>query len=257
LKNRGFEYGVISKCGLVKQVNQDRILINIGEKQLSEFGMFVIADGMGGHDWGEVASTIAISELEKWWNDTLINIIKESDNMWTSIKNSLLTEFNYINYIVTNYKHRNIKMGTTLTVMFIYGDKYIIAHIGDSRIYIRENNKLKQLTKDHTASFRKTRSSTLNDSSINANNKLTQCIGINNIINPYVKVNNITRNNMFLLCSDGLYNYINNKHLENIFITIKRNTKLQEIVTKIYDIVKKNGAGDNVSIIVLRYNKSF
>lgn len=254
MNNKKFEYGILSECGLVRKINQDRILIKIGEKGLLEFGMFVIADGMGGHDYGEIASTIAITELANWWDNTLISIIHSRDNIWPLIKSSLLAEFKNINYIITECKYNNVKMGTTLTVLFVYGDKYIIVHVGDSRIYVRDNNRLNQLTKDHTVIASELRNGLNKDLTINTSkSKLTQCIGIINNIYPYCKVSIIPRNNIFLVCSDGLYNYIANEELERIINAVNKHTQLQDIVNIIYREVINNGAGDNVSIILVRY----
>lgn len=252
-----FEYGIISKCGLVKEVNQDRILIKIGEKGLLEFGLFVIADGMGGHELGEVASTIAICELTNWWDSELRCIILNADNIWTQVKKSLLKRFNDINQIILSSKDKRIKMGTTLTVLFLYGDKYIITHIGDSRVYTKTNIGLKQLTKDHSLIATQLRQGILTKDKvviINNKNILTQCMGIKDTINPFCKIGSIKMGSTFLLCSDGLYNFISKDELEKVIIgQMEKRTELQEIANKLYSNILKNGAGDNVSIILINY----
>lgn len=261
MTNRKFEYGVISECGLVKEVNQDRILIKIGQINSLEFGLFVIADGMGGHSQGEVASTIAICELTNWWDSDLEKIMVESDNIFISVKNSLLNCFTNINKEIYNCKNKNKKMGTTLTVLFIYGDKYVITHIGDSRIYKKNANSFTQISKDHSLVATKVRQGNISRDStyINTNkNILTQCIGLEKKINPFTKIDYLDKTNLFMLCSDGVYNFISKDVMDKIIIEkLKSNVKLQSIVNDIYNVIMKNGAGDNASIILINYKRYF
>ncbi|WP_304942875.1 PP2C family protein-serine/threonine phosphatase [Vallitalea guaymasensis] len=256
-----FEYGVISECGLVKEVNQDRILIKIGQVNSMEFGLFVIADGMGGHSLGEVASTIAICELTNWWDKDLERIMRESNNIFLAVKISLLNCFTNINRTIYDSKDKDKKMGTTLTVLFVYGDKYVITHIGDSRIYIKATNSLEQISKDHSLVAAKLRQGQLSIDSFNFNAKkniLTQCIGLKKHINPFTKIGYTDRMSMFMLCSDGVYNFISKEVMDKIVIErLKNNIGLQSIANDIKDVVLKNGAGDNASIILLNYKKYF
>ncbi|MCT4688709.1 PP2C family protein-serine/threonine phosphatase [Vallitalea sp.] len=261
MTKKKFEYGIISECGLVKKVNQDRILIKIGQINSMEFGLFVIADGMGGHLLGEVASTIAICELTNWWDSSLEKIMMESNNIFLAVKTSLLDCFKNINRTIYDSKDKDKKMGTTLTVLFVYGDKYVITHIGDSRIYIKDTNSLEQISKDHSLVAAGLRQGQLSIDSLYFNtnkNILTQCIGLKKNINPFTKIDYTDKMSIFMLCSDGVYNFIAKEVMDKIVIKqLKNNVSLQSIVNDIYNIVLKNGAGDNASIILVNYKKYF
>ncbi len=246
------EYGVISQIGLAKKVNQDRILIKIGQVGSKEFGLFAVADGMGGHTHGEVASTMAIAEITRWWDHELEPILLETEAIWNRVKSSLAKCFLRINEQIRTVN--NVIMGTTLTVLIIYGGKYVITHIGDSRIYTGTHKDMIQVTKDHSLIDKRERTHHENekvDSSYR--HVLTQCLGIKEYIFPYTQVNQNKEKNLYLLCSDGLYNYISHQVMvEIIYLGLRQKKELQAIVDNLYQQVLDNGAGDNVSIMLVQ-----
>lgn len=246
------EYGVISRLGLVKKVNQDRILIKIGQAGSREFGLFAVADGMGGHTYGEVASTMAIAQLAHWWDDELEPILLDNGANWNAMKNSLARCFMRINQQIRTV--HDVKMGTTLTVLIIYGDKHVITHIGDSRIYTRIHKDLIQITKDHSL-IEKAKEAHDEDGTIHHHHRhvLTQCLGIQEHIYPYTQVISSKEKPLFLLCSDGLYHYMGHDDMEKIVnLGLRRKKDLQVIVEDLYQQVLHHGAGDNVSIMLVQ-----
>lgn len=243
------EYGVISHIGLVKKVNQDRILIKIGQAGSREFGLFAVADGMGGHTHGEVASTMAIAELTRWWDHELEAILLEKTAIWNCVKTSLANCFLKINEQIRTVN--DVKMGTTLTVLIIYGDKYVITHIGDSRIYTRTHKHMTKVTKDHSFVDQIQQEGSRDKVHHPYGHVLTQCLGIQEHIYPYTRVSLNKKKQLFLLCSDGLYNYIRHQEMEQILYSgLRRKEELQTIVDTLYEQVLHHGAGDNVSIIL-------
>lgn len=238
-------YGVVSEIGLKKKINQDRILIKIGQIGTKEFGLFAVADGMGGHSHGEVASTMAVAQLIDWWDYSLEDMLMTNATPWNQLKSSLAMRFNKINDLIRTATMD--KMGTTLTVLLIYGDKYVITHIGDSRIYSKTKQQLNLLTKDHALS------SAQDFSDKEQGHVLTQCLGIQEQVHPYTRVSPYHQKQVFLLCSDGLYNYISHPILERIIYQgIRKKKDLQEITQQLYHEVMKQGAGDNVSIMLVQ-----
>lgn len=246
------EYGVVSHTGLVKKVNQDRILIKIGQVGSREFGLFAVADGMGGHAHGEVASTMAIAEITRWWDYDLEPILLETEAIWNRIKSSLAKCFLKINEQIRTFNDGI--MGTTLTVLIIYGDKCVMTHIGDSRIYTKTHKEMIQVTKDHSLMDKRKQIHHKVMNTISPyRHVLTQCLGIQEHIYPYTQVNQNKEKNLYLLCSDGLYNYISHQVMSDIIYRgLRRKRELQAIVDDLYQRVLDNGAGDNVSIMLVQ-----
>lgn len=249
-----FSIGAMSDIGCVKSINQDNILVKIGEDDFGEFGLFVIADGMGGLSFGEVASSIVIFELKLWWDTVLIHFLKNNKFNLMDISLSLDKEIEKINNKVVLYgiKHGK-KLGSTLSLLFIYKDHYIIKHIGDSRIYLIKD-KLYLLTEDHSWVAEQLSKGTmsLKEAETHKNrNALTRCIGIDGRISIYEKIDSFAKDESFLLCSDGLYKPLGEDFIYS-FINQSKNEKewdLQDIAIGLLEQVKKAGAVDNVSLI--------
>ncbi len=259
MRNRSFVIGALSEIGYVKKTNQDRILIKIGEEQFGEFGLFVIADGMGGLAAGERASEIVVNEFKDWWDHSLSMILgdKKEPNIGVIDKELHSLVFHINNRIIEFSESINNRVGTTLTMLFIYRNKYIIKHIGDSRIY-KINKTITQLTEDHSWVAKQIRDGKINTREAANHPKshiLLQCIGVKKILKVFEKIGEIDDEDMFLLCSDGFYNLLMQKEILDAIYDYKRNkTDIQKRVEKLMKMVKERGAIDNASVILIDQN---
>ena len=245
--------GAKTDIGNVKQVNQDALLCKIGSMNNNEFGLFVVCDGLGGLEYGEVASKKTTEYFEEWWNTNIKTILKTNDSE-KLIRESLEEVLIKSNREIIQLSNEiNSKIGTTASVLFILNKNYYIVHIGDSRIYEINKNMI-QLTEDHSQ-YEMLRKQGIKNLQNVKKNVLTQCIGVNDKLDIFYKKGKISKNTNFLICSDGLHNKMdkesvinkfNNKNSKNF-----RTKDLQEICEKLIDEVKEKKERDNITAIAI------
>ena len=243
--------GAKTDIGNVKQVNQDALLCKIGSMNNNEFGLFVVCDGLGGLEYGEVASKKTTEYFEEWWNTNIKTILKTNDSE-KLIRESLEEVLIKSNREIIQLSNEiNSKIGTTASVLFILNKNYYIVHIGDSRIYEINKNMI-QLTEDHSQ-YEMLRKQGIKNLQNVKKNVLTQCIGVNDKLDIFYKKGKISKNTNFLICSDGLHNKMdkesvinkfNNKNSKNF-----RTKDLQEICENLIDEVKEKKERDNITAI--------
>jgi serine/threonine protein phosphatase PrpC len=227
LASLAFKVYALSDLGLQREGNEDSGLVSSK--------LIAVADGMGGHAGGEVASTIAISALNsKHINeDSLLTVTKEID---LTIVNRSKTQPNLVG------------MGTTLTALHLNNDSVQLLHVGDSRCYAFTGGKLNQLSHDHTVmqelidQGRITPEEAMNHPQ---RSLLTQALMGDSGIEPVVQVYPVKLGDQFLLCSDGLTGVLSDLEITKI---IKKYSG-QELVENLVSETKAKGAPDNVTVI--------
>lgn len=258
MNKRNFFIGALCDIGNVKKTNQDNILVKVGEGAHGEFGLFIVADGMGGLAEGDTASNIAVSEFEDWWDSRLITVIlKGQNNIFDEIRDELYSVFIEVNKKIIVYgKQLGEKVGTTLSTLLVYENNYIVNHIGDSRIYIIQQNEIKQITEDHSWVAEQVKGGFITQGDAKHHPKrsiLTQCLGVNEDIHLFEASGSLSANDVFLICSDGFYNFLD----ENEILSVLRENQIdneeiiQLAVNKLLVRVKERGAYDNISAILV------
>jgi len=251
-----FIVGASSVAGTTKKINQDNILVKIGESDEGEFALFVVADGMGGLTDGEVASRICIEFLKSWWDSELATIINETlDYKPNKVAQSLEKVFQAINSHIIEYS-QNIgeRVGSTLSVLFILKDTFIIKHIGDSRVYRIQKHLLEQLTEDHSFVAQEVLAGRIGKEQARLHPKrniLTQCVGVFNNINVFESRGNVMQDDIFLLCSDGFYVKLSDEDLKAFLIEEERENDLDTVLRSMVKVVKDRDEKDNISVIVI------
>jgi serine/threonine protein phosphatase PrpC len=222
-----FKVFALSDLGLQREGNEDSGLVSSK--------LVAVADGMGGHAGGEVASTIAISALNSKHidEDSLLTVTKEIDITITNLSK----------------KQPNLAgMGTTLTALHINNDSVQLLHVGDSRCYAFTGGKLNQLSHDHTVMQELIDQGRITpDEAMNHPQRslLTQALMGDSGIEPVVQVYPIKLGDQFLLCSDGLTAVLSDFEISKI---IKKYSG-QELVENLVTETKAKGAPDNVTVI--------
>lgn len=256
MKKRRFSVGTLSDIGYVRKTNQDRILVKIGEEELGEFGVFVVADGMGGLKAGDIASEIVVKEFKYWWDNELALIIKKKKIDLDIISVELNKLIFYINEKIIKFGRTiDDRAGTTLSMLLIYRNQYIIKHVGDSRIY-KINNDITMLTKDDSWVAEQVRLGIMSVEEAENHprkNVLIRCVGIKNKLKIFGLKGEVFNDDIFLLCSDGFYNLLTK---DEIFMSIKqyKAKNIQRVLEKLMDIVRSRGALDNASAILIYQN---
>ncbi|AAK78387.1 protein phosphatase [Clostridium acetobutylicum] len=250
--------GALSDKGNFKKTNEDNILVKIGEDKNGDFGIFVVCDGLGGLSSGEVASNMAVMRLKRWWEEDLKGLIKQKrEDQIVPILSKILREINesIIQYGMLNGK----RLGTTISLIFMYKSMYYILHVGDSRIYSIKN-KIVKLTEDHSYVAYKVKNKMMTPEEARVSPErhvLLQCLGVKDEIDIFTTRGELSNNEIFMICSDGFYNELKE---EDILTHIKGNMDfdndaLQYSAGKLVNIVKGRGESDNISVILVGIKK--
>ena len=234
-----FETAARSAIGLVRQGNEDSGFVS---PQL-----IAVADGMGGHAAGEVASRIAVEVLQAL-APTLVSTDLDEDSVEDLLMHSLHSIDSEISAI-TDEEIEKRGMGTTLTALLIRGKNISLLHVGDSRCYRLRGNTLEQLSNDHTVI-----QELLDQGAISVaeaaehpqRSMLTQALRGDGDVTPVLQMYEVKKGDRYLLCSDGLSGVLTEKEIK---IGLKKTDK-DEAVKFLVDATYVNGAPDNVTVLI-------
>ncbi|TQR20876.1 Stp1/IreP family PP2C-type Ser/Thr phosphatase [Psychrobacillus vulpis] len=240
------EFVVKTDVGMRRTVNEDRadVFVRSDGRILA-----IVADGMGGHNAGDVASEIAITEFKRYFAAYNPSIVKPKD--W------LTYTFQSINQSIAKHSSTNVGcegMGTTLIAGLFDSNKGIIAHIGDSRVYQLTPTKLDQITRDHSYVNVLLDSGEINEEQAKIHpkkNVLMKAVGTETTIHPDFYEVEFQPNSYFLFCTDGLSNKLSEPFIHTILYSEK---PLQEKGTALVDEANRAGGEDNISLILLSNN---
>jgi serine/threonine protein phosphatase PrpC len=241
-----------SECGQ-RENNEDSLLID------TEMGIFVVADGMGGHAAGEIASQMAVNAV----HEILVGRIDPDETR-------LVTDFNptdpsdvmreRLRY-ATNQASVQIRraadtqpgqrgMGTTVVILVIDGDKAHLAHVGDSRAYLVRDNRVIRLTRDHTVVQQEVDAGRLTPELARLlphRNILTQSVGFHGPVEPDTSTRVVLPGDIFILCSDGLTDVLDDDQLRDLVVG-RTAEQLPDVLT---DAALRGGTEDNVTVVIV------
>ena len=229
--------------GLVRDHNEDFYFIHESNVQ-KDYSLLIVADGMGGHEAGEVASELSVTcfveEFDKLELKKVSNIEKHLSD---SLKNANSQVFD------KSKETETLGMGTTFTSVLFYDNRLFFAHVGDSRAYLLRKNKMIQITQDHSWVAEQVALGIIKpEDAINhpRNNIITRAIGLNSSVEVDVSSMKVYKGDILLLCSDGLSGLVSDKSIEEI-ISIN---DFQKIPDKLIEIANQNGGTDNITVLV-------
>ena len=234
-----FETSARSAIGLVRQGNEDSGFVS---SQL-----IAVADGMGGHAAGEVASRIAIEVLQ-----SLVPALISADVDEDSVEDLLMHSLHSIDSeisVVTDEEIEKRGMGTTLTALLIRDKHISLLHVGDSRCYRLRGNTLEQLSNDHTVIQELLDQGAISQAEAAEHpqrSMLTQALRGDGDVTPVLQMYEIKRGDRYLLCSDGLSGVLTEKEIK---MGLKKSDK-DEAVKFLVDATYVNGAPDNVTVLI-------
>ena len=235
-----------SDTGKVREMNQDAYYISDSS---SEVKLFILADGMGGYKGGEIASNLAIKCTKNYVENNFKDTPKDRENLIQLVASSM----EYANMIVYEKSKENKEfegMGTTLEVCLIYNNKAYIGHIGDSRIYRIRKNFIRKLTQDHSYVQKLVKDGTITKEEAEVHpkkNMLLKALGCNAFVEPDVAVKGFLRDDIILMCSDGLTNMVKQ---QDIFEIASGN--IEKAPIRLVDLANENGGLDNVTVVVIK-----
>lgn len=232
--------------GLVRTKNDDHIFLN------QRLKLLVLADGMGGHTCGEIASKLAVKTLSDYFQEDS-EAISQYDSSFTKTTNRLNASMMLANQIVFEAAQNSpglSGMGTTLAAALLAGNQLSFAHIGDSRIYLVRSGSIAQLTDDHSLVHEQVRRDGITREAAARSvmkNILTRAVGIDPDVQADLGELTVLAGDILLLCSDGLYNMVSDEEMLEI---ISRAGNVHAASEILIDTANDNGGEDNISAIV-------
>jgi PPM family protein phosphatase len=236
--------------GKVREDNQDavRICDLEDDESLSSVGyLFGVADGMGGYAHGGVASNLALETFFETFYSA--NGASPIQKFRVGIQNANLSVFQ------TSQRMGAGRMGTTLLVVNLVGHDLYVGHVGDSRAYLIRNDKSKCITNDHTQVGDLVRMRLLSPDKIRTHNQrsvLNRCLGLNLFVQPDIFKVTVQNSDIMILCTDGVWSVIEDEEFAHI---TKKSTTPEELCKQIVDLAMERDSDDNLSIVVLQFNK--
>ena len=235
-----------SDVGKVREINEDAFYIS---NSLDEVQLYMLADGMGGYNGGEIASKLAIQSAKNYIENNFKEIEKDKDSIIQLIGSSI----EYANMVVYEKAKENkelLGMGTTLEVCLIYNNRAFIGHVGDSRIYRIRKEFMRKLTQDHSYVQKLVKDGTITQEEAAHHpqkNMLMKALGCNAFVEPDVMVKGFLKDDILIMNSDGLTNLVSQ---EEMFKEAKKN--IEQATKNLVQMANDNGGYDNITVIIIK-----
>jgi len=232
----------ITDTGLSRRVNEDSLLVS------PDIGLLAVADGMGGHRGGEVASGLALKTLEQ----ELARLLKKGE----SPEKALLDSVRLANVSIFELSGQNKElkgMGTTITACLRRKGDLITAHVGDSRAYLFRNGGIRQLTQDHSLVQELLKSGGISEEQALQHpqrNVLTRALGTEQSVEVDLYRYRIIANDLLLLCTDGLTRYLRQEDLLDV---VNSSLDIDNAVHVLLSKALQSGGADNITIILAQF----
>ena len=242
----------LTDVGRVRKHNEDSYLND------DELGLYVVADGLGGHAAGEVASEEAVYQVRAW-------VRRERARFEALIENPYDTELHggaeqmirsaimsatYLIHSMAEFDDSKAGMGTTLSVLLLMGRVAVVGQVGDSRIYLTRDDQIAQITDDHTLIAAQIREGMITEEEARFaphRNVITRAVGSHEYVEVDTRVVETVPGDRFLLCTDGLHGYIESEDevLRHLGLPIDESTRT------LIDLANARGGKDNITAIVV------
>ena len=231
--------------GKAREMNQDYYSIPSSESDLQ---LYILADGMGGYNGGEIASRLAAETTKNYIQNNFKKIEHDKEAILKLVKDAM----EYANMVVyeESKKDENLQgMGTTLDVCFIYNSKIYIGHVGDSRIYLIKKDIARKITKDHSYVQQLVEDKKITREEAEHHpkkNMLLKALGCTSYVEPDIRARNLEKDDILLMCSDGLTIMVEES---KIYEVVRENKeKAPEILV---NLANNAGGYDNITVITI------
>jgi len=268
----------LTDTGLQRDLNEDRVWSEIYNPSEGEsVGLFIVCDGMGGHLGGECASHWAVETIKREMANFFCpkdprGTVKLSDNEAaaqansgpvtrksdiTKLENQITNAIQTANDVVHEYAQQKPQeagdAGTTISLAFVQGGRAVIANVGDSRTYIIRDNQLNQISNDHSLVASLVASGQLQPEEVYSHpqrNVIYRSLGQKQQVQIDTYIQTIRTGNYLLLCSDGLWEMVQDDELIVKLVTTSKDTR--EACQKLVDEANKAGGEDNIGVVVVK-----
>jgi PPM family protein phosphatase len=233
--------------GMVREINEDFCNIIYGCSDIPP--TFIIADGMGGHNSGEIASKTAVDYISNAMTQS-IGLLSEGTDILHAVK-TIIQDANKAVYDKSIEFTENHGMGTTLIITMIIGKIMYIGHVGDSRLYLIRNDLIKRITMDHSYIEELVRNGSLTREEAERHpgkNIITRALGCSGGLEVDTYICDIEEKDSFVLCTDGLTNMLAEDEIKRIVNSCTPEAACEELI----NTANSNGGEDNITVIVIK-----
>jgi len=244
-------YSCASHIGKVRKNNEDYCKGEIIDTDFGTIGIFALADGMGGHNKGEVASELAVENIIKFLKE---NLLQSNDIKIDYIDDIIKQAYHSVNKIIYEKSITSLEfegMGTTLVTAITYKNNLYVANVGDSRCYLLNEGGLKKITIDHSVVEELVKANIITEEEAKTHprrNHITRAIGTDEMVIVDIFKLETNKDNKILLASDGLTGFVDDNIIENIILKDEDAKDLaQELINTANDISGR----DNISVVLI------
>ena len=235
-----------SDLGKARDMNEDFYYISANEESIK---LYILADGMGGYNGGEIASKLATNSVKSYIQNNFEKIEKDKESILKLIKDSI----EYANMVIYEKAKQIIElenMGTTLEVCLIYNNKAFIGHVGDSRIYRIRKQFIRKLTRDHSYVEELVKDGTITKEEAQKKKKknmLMKALGCTPFVEPDLMIRGFLKEDVLLMCSDGLTNMLTEEAIYKMVVTDFTNSS-NNLVARANEL----GGYDNITVVIIK-----
>lgn len=243
------EIGFRTDVGRKRKSNQDAVGVFQNQKKIK---LAIVADGMGGHQAGDVASHLTISDLGKAWEESQLT---EQEEVIQWLLKSIQNENERI-YNKGQTDPNQAGMGTTIVAVVLLDEKVLLAHVGDSRFYLVRKGKIKQITEDHSLVNELVKSGEITKEMADHHprkNVLVRSIGIPGTVEVDLTDLEVIVGDKLLLCSDGLSNMVSDQEILKI---IDHKNSIDQSLDQLISAANEAGGTDNITVLLIDYNET-
>ncbi len=234
-----------SDIGKARDMNQDSYYVS----QPSEtVGLYIVADGMGGYNGGEIASKLAIISAKNYIENNFVKTEHSKEELQNLVKNAI----EYANMVVyeKSKEDKSLEgMGTTIEVVLACENRIYIGHIGDSRVYRIRKNIIRKLTVDDSYVQKLVKDGTITKEEARSHpkkNMLTKALGCTSFVEPIVTVKGFLKDDIIVITSDGLTNMVNDEEILKII-----NEDIEKASEKLVEKANEAGGLDNITVVIV------
>lgn len=245
-----------SDKGLKRKINEDRFIVD------ADLGLYVVADGMGGHKAGEVASRMVVETMSDYWRKVhrgeFPSFLSPVDPETSDSAKHLVNSIVLCNMLIHEgqKKPQYHRMGSTVSALLVDKDLLWLANVGDSPVYLFDRERLIQLSEEHSIEAEQKSIGLIEPSGTSdphLKNVLTRVLGLTAKVNVFTRLIRPKPGDLLLLCTDGLTNFVPESSIRTILqdpsISIERKADL------LIDEANRRGGGDNITVILLEVLK--
>lgn len=252
-------FAALSHPGRKRDRNEDSFLT------LPDLGLFLVADGMGGHNAGDVASKMVVETIQN--EARKLPPLEDKRPWWKRLFFRSKPTFNPVEWLHQTIELANARihkqskqlksqkgMGSTVALILKRDEALLTAHVGDSRVYRLRNNKLDQLTQDHSLAQELVRQGVMTEEEAlysAPSNVLTRALGVKEKTSEDIIYHSVESGDLYLLCSDGLYNMVEEDKLVNY---LRQEGSLEEKAKLLVKAANQAGGTDNITVVLAGFN---